>query len=67
MLNTTLSRRTLTVSSRFGMPGLFMLHNNIPFLEQSEHHQSSAVYLSKEGSGRQLTMSLTNVLQEEAR
>ncbi|XP_063694776.1 uncharacterized protein LOC134826362 [Bolinopsis microptera] len=59
--------REMTVWSRFGEPGLFMLHHNLPFLNLADHHQNSAVYEPEEDSPRQLTMSLTNVVMEQSR
>jgi len=59
--------RELTAWSRFGEPGLFMLHHNLPFLNLADHHQNSAVYEPEEDSPRQLIMSLTNVVMEQSR
>lgn len=60
--------RELKVWSRFGEPGLFMLHHNLPFLKIGDHHLNSAVYEPEsEDSPRQLIMTLTNVMLDQSR
>ena len=59
--------RDLTVWSRFGEPGLFMLHHNLPFLKLKEHHQNSAVYEPVEDSPRPVVLTLINILLEQSR
>lgn len=59
--------RDLNVRSRFGNPGLFTLHHNLPFMKLGDHHQDSAVYEPEDDSPRQLVLTLTNVLMEQSR